>query len=518
MKEAFSPIEIEVFHHLFQSVAEEMGVVLMRAAFSPNIKERLDHSCAVFDGDGELLAQAAHIPVHLGSMPASVRAAIEAVPPKPGQTVILNDPYSGGTHLPDVTLVTPVFVETSSEPAFFVANRAHHADVGGASPGSLPLSRHIGDEGFRIEPTVLDDDVTSRFCAASRTPAERHGDLAAQKAANRFGARRIEDLVATYGSELLRARGSDLRVYTARLMRNVIAQIPNGVYIAEDVLDGDGFDAHGVPLRVKIHIAGDHCTIDFSDCADQVPGPVNAVRAITVSVVFYVMRTLAPNHLPTNAGCLQPITIVTRRGTIVDAQYPAPVAVGNVETSQRVVDLLLRALAPALPDLVPAASSGTMSNVCIGGNKPSPFVYYETIGGGAGAGPSWDGVSGVHTHMTNTLNTPIEALEHAYPMRVTRYCIRRQSGGDGAHRGGDGIIREYELLEPSTVTVIAERHRFTPYGLNGGGPGEPGRLTLFDSDGSARTLPGKVTLECRPGQRLRVETAGGGGFGERGEE
>lgn len=514
MKDLFNPIEIEVFHHLFQSVAEEMGVVLTRAAFSPNIKERRDHSCAVFDGDGELLAQAAHIPVHLGSMPASVHAAIEAVPPKADQTVILNDPYSGGTHLPDVTLVTPVFLDGGSAPAFYVANRAHHADVGGISPGSLPLSRHIDDEGYRIEPIALSDHVAERFCVASRTPDERRGDLAAQTAANRFGVERIKTLVAKHGLASLRSHGANLCQYSARLMAGVIAEIPDGEYCAEDVLDGDGLVAVEIPLRVRIRVEGEGCSIDFSESADQVPGPVNAVRAITISAVFYVMRTLAPDDLPTNGGCLDPITIITRPGSVLDALHPAPVAVGNVETSQRVVDLLLRALAEALPDRIPAASCGSMNNVCIGGQTPAPFVYYETVAGGAGAGPSWHGVSGVHTHMTNTLNTPTEALEHAYPLRVTQYHLRSGSGGDGKFSGGDGIVREYELLEPATVTVIAERHNSQPYGLCGGLPGKGGRLTLFDTGGEERILPGKATLTCEPGERLRVETAGGGGFGK----
>ena len=512
-------IEVEIFNHLFQSVAEEMGVVLMRAAFSPNIKERRDHSCALFDARGELLAQAAHIPVHLGSMPLSVKAAIDAFDMTPGSVVLLNDPYSGGTHLPDLTLVSPVFAPHVPTPVFYVANRAHHADVGGLVPGSLPLSTHIDQEGFRAGPTIIDgerlnDAVIERFCRASRTPEERRGDLAAQTAANRLGERRTRELLDRYGLETLSSRGELLKEYSAKLMRAIIADIPDGVYEVADVMDGDGFDLEDVTIRCRLTIDGEHCRFDFSDTDDQVPGPINAVRSITLSAVFYSMRCLGPREMPTNAGCLAPIELVTRAGSLVDAVYPAAVAAGNVETSQRIVDVVMRALAEALPERIPAASVGSMGNVMMGGGEgPDAFVYYETVGGGSGAGPGWDGESGVHTHMTNTLNTPAEALEHAYPLRLTAYHLRRGSGGDGRYRGGDGIVREYAFVTPTVVTTIADRHRNGPYGLAGGSPGAPGRIVLIHEDGRHERLPSKGTFTCKPGQRLRVETAGGGGFG-----
>lgn len=508
----FDPIEIEVANHQFQAIAEEMGVTLMRAAFSPNIKERRDHSCAVFSADGELIAQAAHIPVHLGSMELSVRAALGSIPAEPGQTVAVNDPYQGGTHLPDLTLVTPVYAGSES-PVFFVANRAHHADVGGIVPGSLPLSRHIDDEGFRLEPTVLSQGVADRFCEASRTPEERRGDLAAQLAANRVGAERLETFVEKRGADQAQRLGTALQAYADRLMRDTIRSIPDGRYLAEDVMEDDGFDATMVPIRVAVTVSGNECVVDFSTSADQVPGPINAVRAIAVAATFYVFRALASESMPTNSGCLRPIRIVTRQGSIVDACYPSPVAVGNVETSQRIVDVLLKALHIALPDRIPAGSLGSMNNVCMGGETPAPFVYYETIGGGSGAGQSFDGVSGVHCHMTNTLNTPAEALEHAFPLRLTAYSLRCDSSGRGHHSGGEGIVREYAFLEPTYVTVIAERHVTQPYGLEAGEPGVAGRLTLIEADGHEIALKAKFSGPLLPGQRLRVETAGGGGYG-----
>lgn len=509
----FSPIDIEVTYHLFQSIAEEMGATLMRAAFSPNIKERRDHSCAVFDGRGALIAQAAHIPVHLGSMPLSVAAAIAAAPPKPGQSIILNDPYHGGTHLPDLTLVTPVFAAGAQTPSFWVANRAHHADVGGDVPGSLPISTHIDNEGIRLEPVVFDPSVVEAFCAASRTPDERRGDLAAQTAANRVGQSRLEELSAGRTGEALRAMGDQLMAYSERIVGSVLEAIPDGEYSAVERMEGDGFDAREVELACTVTVRGRRCSMDFTASADQVAGPINAVAAITRSAVFYVVRTLAPEDLPTNAGCLRPVQILTRPGSVLDARFPAPVAVGNVETSQRVVDLIFKALAPALPDRIPAASVGSMNNVCMGGGTPRPFVYYETIGGGAGAGPGWHGEDGIHAHMTNTLNTPVEAFEHAYPLRITAYRLRRGSGGAGTWRGGEGIVREYEFTQPTTVTVFAERQVRGPYGLSGGKAGLPGAIWLIEPDGSERRLAGKVVFDAEPGQRLRIETAGGGGFG-----
>jgi N-methylhydantoinase B len=528
------PVDVEVFHHQLQSVAEEMGVALMRAAFSPNIKERRDHSCAIFDASGRLLAQAAHIPVHLGSMPMSVRAAIAEVPLEADQAAVLNDPFAGGTHLPDITLVSPVFAPGRRRPVFYVANRAHHADVGGATPGSLPISRHIDEEGFRIGPSLLTPALVDQLCRSSRTPAERRGDLAAQTAANRLGVQRVGELIERLGTDGLSERGRGLVDYSARLMETVIESIPDGEYSASDLMDGDGIGRHDVRVAVTITVRGRRCRVDFSDTGGQVEGPINAVRAITASAVFYVMRCLGPPEMPTNAGCLEPVELITRPGSLVDARPPAPVAAGNVETSQRIVDVLLRAFAQALPERIPAASAGSMTNITIGtigtletsdsSDAPdrSPtdddFVYYETVAGGAGAGQGWHGASGVHTHMTNTLNTPVEALEHAYPLRLVAYHLRRDSGGLGRFRGGDGVVREYAFTVPARVTVLAERHRHRPYGLAGGEPGQPGRLALIEPDGGIVVLPGKRTIDCRPGQRLRVETPGGGGWGAPGEE
>jgi N-methylhydantoinase B len=511
-----NPVEIEIFNHLFQSIAEEMGAVLMRAAFSPNIKERRDHSCAVFDSTGSLLSQAAHIPVHLGSMPMSVRSAIDAVPMTRGVSVILNDPYDGGTHLPDVTLVTPVFGE-SAEPCFYVANRAHHADVGGIVPGSLPLSRTIADEGFRIGPTRFTPELAERFAMASRIPDDRRGDLAAQTAANRLGVERLEALIDRYGHRQLLQRGRDLQAYAGRLMGSVIAAIPDGEYTAVDRMDGDGFEHRDVRIELTLKVTGDRCSLDFRGTDDQVPGPINAVRAIAVSAVFYVFRCLGPSEMPTNAGCLEPVEIITRPGSLLDALPPAPVAAGNVETSQRIVDVILRALSEAIPDRIPAASSGSMNNLAMGSTGGDrPFVYYETIAGGTGAGPGWDGASGIQTHMTNTLNTPIEALEHAFPIRLHAVHLRDGSGGKGRYRGGLGVVREVGFLEETEVTVISERQSRGPYGLAGGEPGMPGRTLLIDVDGTETVLPAKITIVCQPGQRLRIETAGGGGWGEMG--
>jgi N-methylhydantoinase B len=518
-------IDVEVLHHQLQAIAEEMGVALMRAAFSPNIKERRDHSCAVFDARGELLAQAAHIPVHLGSMPMSVRAAIDSGLMAGGAEVMLNDPYAGGTHLPDLTLVAPVTIAPSrpgaggAEVVCYVANRAHHADVGGSVPGSLPIGTHIDGEGVRLGPTVVSEASVAAFAGASRTPEERHGDLAAQRAANQVGVARMRALVDRLGAATLAARAEALLAHGAALMESVIEGLPDGDYEARDVLDGDGFEARAIPLVVRLTVAGRRCTFDLRDSADQVPGPVNAVRAITLSAVLYAMRCLGPEGMPTNAGCLRPIEVLTRPGSVLDAVSPAPVAVGNVETSQRLVDLLFAALARAAPGRIPAASCGSMSNVCLGseGGGAGAFVYYETIGGGAGAGPGWRGADGVHVHMTNTLNTPVEAFEHAYPMRVRRYELRSGSGGAGRWRGGEGIVREYEVLAPTVATVLCERQESRPWGLAGGGEGAAGRSLRVGRDGTEEALPAKVTRHLEAGERLRIETPGGGGYGSAAE-
>jgi N-methylhydantoinase B len=534
------PITLEIFKNLFISVAEEMGVTLGRTAYSPNIKERRDFSCACFLGDGAMIAQAAHIPVHLGAMPASVRAAMEAFATwLPGDLVVLNDPYLGGTHLPDITMISPIFVdegdalvEGTAVPAFFVASRAHHADVGGMSPGSMPLATEIFQEGLIIPPVKLvaggktNQAVQDIILRNVRTPIERRGDLNAQMAAHRVGERRLQEIVARYGlDETLRyARG--LLAYAERLTRTAIANIPDGVYTFVDEMDDGGkrpgaTDRDPTPgsqfaeIKVAISIRGDSMTVDFAGSSPAVAGPLNAVRAITESATWYVARCVAGADVPINSGTFAPVHVVVPRGSFLDAEPPHAVAGGNVETSQRVVDAVFGALAKAQPELIPAASQGTMNNVAVGGldaERGTPFAYYETVGGGAGAGPAGDGLSGIHVHMTNTLNTPIEALEYTYPIRVRRYALRRNSGGAGLHRGGDGLVREIEFLCPATVTILSERRRTAPYGLQGGEPGQRGRNVLYRG-GEAQELPGKVEIQVEAGDVLSLQTPGGGGWG-----
>lgn len=508
-------VQLEIFRQLFASIAEEMGVTLMRSAFSPNIKERRDFSCALFDADGEMVAQAAHIPVHLGSTPMSVRAAIDEIEMEGDEHVVLNDPYRGGTHLPDITVVSPV-TDGRGDIRFYVANRAHHADVGGISPGSLPLSNHIDDEGVRISPEVWSEQLRERICEASRTPDERRGDLKAQIAANLRGRRRLREQMDKHGDESWEA-AEQLQSYSERFMREVLGEFPEGEWEFEDTLDGDGFGARDLPIRCRIEIEDGVAHVDFRGTAEQTEGPVNAPRAVTVSAVLYVFRCLATREMPSNGGYMRPIEIETEPATLVHAEYPAPVAVGNVETSQRITDTVLGALAGAVPDRIPAASCGSMNNVMIGGRDPRgsrerPFTYYETVAGGAGAGPGFDGEDAIHTHMTNTLNTPVEALENAYPFRVVTYRVRRDSGGAGACAGGDGVVRRYAFDTPATLTLMTERRRRGPWGLSGGGDGAPGRNRLI-RDGRTRQLEPKCTVEVESGDELEIETPGGGGWG-----
>jgi N-methylhydantoinase B len=517
----FDPIKLEVYKNLFSSIAEEMGVALCRTGYSPNIKERRDFSCALFDGRGEMVAQAAHIAVHLGSMPLSVRSAVEKVPMEPGDVVILNDPFSGGTHLPDLTMVSPVYPAGARSPLFYVANRAHHADIGGMSPGSLPLSTEIFQEGFRIPPVKLaagkrmQKDVLALILANVRTPQEREGDLTAQVAANRIGERRMLEVCGKYGTDEVLRYAEELKGYAERMTRAAVAGIPDGEYRFEDRLDGDGVLPGPVRISVTVSVRGDTAVVDFSDSASQVRGSVNAIYAITLSAVFYVFRSIVGGDIPSNAGIMRPLRVVTQPGTVVDARFPAAVAAGNVETSQRITDVLLGALAHALPERIPAASAGTMNNLTVGGVDPRTgegYAYYETIGGGCGATPVHDGASAVQTHMTNTMNTPVEALEHTYPLKVTRYAIRSGSGGKGKFFGGDGIHRDIEFLAPATVTMISERREIPPYGLSGGEPGACGENILVRR-GEKKRLPGKFHIAVETGDRLLVSTPGGGGFG-----
>ena len=548
--------ELEIFKNLFHSTAEEMGAALRRSAFSPNIKERRDYSCAVFDGQGHVVAMGDHMPVHLGSMPMSVAAALKALELGPRDIAMLNDPYEGGTHLPDITLVMPVWEsehgtgdtgygkqrkgvaargarletrdsglvspDTGHAPTFYVANRAHHADIGGAQPASMGLSREIYQEGLRLPPVALaregkiQRDVLAILLANVRTPREREGDLMAQVAACRLGERRLEELLQRYGNKRTEFYLEALQTYSARLMKEALAAIPGGTYTAEDFLDDDGYGAEPIRLRVTITIRAGKANVDFQGTSSQRAGCVNAVYAITYSAVFYVFRCLLGENVPACAGLMEPIAVRAPEGSVVNARPPAAVAAGNVETSQRIVDVLLRALAQALPRRIPAASSGTMNNLSFGGihsRTGQPFAYYETIAGGMGARPTADGLSGVHTHMTNSLNTPIEALESAYPVRVRRYSLRQGSGGKGKFHGGEGIVREIEFLTGVRGSILSDRRRFGPYGLAGGNPGRPG-INEVTVQGHKRRLVGKTPFDAPAGSVLTIETPGGGGWGK----
>ncbi|NPA49426.1 MAG: hydantoinase B/oxoprolinase family protein [Thermodesulfobacteria bacterium] len=506
-------IEVTIFNSLFAAVAEEMGIVLQKSSFSANIKERRDFSCAIFDGKGRLIAQAAHIPVHLGAMPHTLAEVRRKLTLNPHDVVITNDPYAGGTHLPDITLIKPVY--EGDEIAFYLTVRAHHADVGGKTPGSMPLATHIEEEGVLIPPCKLleegrlNEGFWKGFLAQVRNPAEREGDLKAQLAALHRGEIRVRELIKRYGLSFLKERFVLLLEYSARLMRALVNDIPDGEYHFEDYLDDDGIDKNPLPLRVKILVEGDRVVLDFRESSPQVKTSLNAVRAVTCAAVYYVFFSLARGEIPANEGAFYPFEILTRPGTILDAVYPAPVAAGNVETSQRVVDVVLGALAQALPEQIPAASCGSMNNLAFGGEG---FTYYETIGGGMGGRPGLSGLSGVHTHMTNTLNTPIEALEREYPVLVEKYALRPRSGGAGKFRGGDGLIRRFRFLEPATVTILSERRRLAPYGLFGGKAGRRGQ-NILEKKGRKKILPGKVTLEVEEGDVLEIRTPGGGGWG-----
>jgi len=517
------PIRLEIFKNLFHSVAEEMGAALRRSAFSPNIKERRDYSCAVFDAAGDVLAMGDHMPVHLGSMPMSVAAALDAFELRPGDIALLNDPYAGGTHLPDLTMVMPVFAARSARPLFYIANRAHHADIGGAHAGSMGLSREIYEEGLRIpsvrimEKGEIARDAMAILLANVRTPREREGDLTSQIASCRIGERRLMVLVAKYGSREVLAYGRHLLDYSARMMAATIAAIPNGVYRAEDFLDDDGVTDVPQRIAVAIRVRGRSAEVDFTGSAPQCAGSVNAVAAIAHSAVFYVFRCLLDEQVPATSGLMRPIRVIAPPGTIVNALPPAAVAGGNVETSQRIVDTLLKALSKAVPRRIPAASQGTMNNLTFGGIDPrrkgEPFAYYETIAGGTGGSPGHPGNHAVHTHMTNTLNTPVEVLEHVYPVRIRQYSLRNGSGGSGQFPGGEGVVREIELLTDAQAGILSDRRKLAPYGLSGGSPGKPGKNELVLA-GRAQQLPSKCTFRAPAGAIIRVETPGGGGMGK----
>jgi N-methylhydantoinase B/oxoprolinase/acetone carboxylase alpha subunit len=514
-------IELELFRQLLGSIAEEMGIVLRKTAYSANIKERRDYSCAVYDKNGQTVAMGEHMPVHLGAMPLSVRHAIDACRLGPGDVAVLNDPFAGGTHLPDITAVSAVFLPRERKPAFYVANRAHHADVGGMSPGSMPLAREIYQEGLRLPPVVLvkrgsvDEELMRVVLANVRTPEERRGDLMAQVMAIHRGAVRLHEIVRHYGRPAVDRNMRQLQDYSERMMRAAIARIPRGRYAFEDFLDGDGISDNPVRIAVTVSVQGDTATVDFTGSDPQAAGPVNANYAIVVAATAYVFRCLLSEEVPFTAGLLRPIGIIATPGTVANARPPAAMAAGNVETSQRITDVLLGALSKALPERIPAASSGTMSNVSFGGwdsVRGRAFTYYETIAGGMGAGPQHSGLSGVHTHMTNSWNTPVEALEHEFPIRLKEYKLRPDSGGRGARRGGDGIVRAYEFLAAAKATILADRRRTGPYGLGGGSAGATGR-TRHVSGRSVREVPGKVEVDLGVGDILEVESPGGGGHG-----
>jgi N-methylhydantoinase B len=523
IKNTINPIKLEIYKHLFASIAEEMGVVLRKASFSPNIKERRDFSCAIFNSLAKIIAQAAHIPVHLGSMPLSVIAAVNKFQDDihPGDIIILNDPFLGGTHLPDITLVTPVFTGQQERLFGFVASRAHHADVGGITPGSMPLANEIYQEGLIIPPLKLSDAgninqaLLDLILRNVRTPQERLGDLYAQIAANECGASRLQEMIIQHGEEEISCYMQELLSYTERITRQFISTLPKGRYEFQDVLDDDGLGTEKIPICVSIEVKEDRAVVDFTGSAPQQETGVNAVFAITLSAVYYVIRSLLGFDIPNNAGCLEPIELIAPPGSILNALPPSPVAGGNVETSQRIVDVLLGALAKACPDKIPAASQGTMNNLTIGGwdiYRKRPYTYYETIGGGMGASPGSHGASAIHSHMTNTLNTPIEALEYTYPLRVRKYEIRHHSGGEGFFHGGDGLCREIEILCDSRLTLLTDRRKQAPYGLAGGDCGQPGRNFLIH-DGHENELPGKGTFTVQSGDVIGIHTPGGGGWG-----
>ena len=509
-------IELEIFNNLFSAIADEMGIVLRRSAFSPNIRERCDFSCAIFDEKGELVAQASHIPVHLGAMPETMKSILPLFEWKPGDVIITNDPFCGGTHLPDITLIKPIFFK--NDLAFFLIVRAHHADVGGKYAGSMAVATHIEEEGILIRPTYLikegkiQKDFIENLLVKLRNPQEREGDFNAQIASLLRGEVRLNEMYKKYGLPKLKEIIDELKNYSQRAMEKILEKVPPGNYSFTDYLDDDGLEEENIPIKVEIRFKEKKAIVDFSKSASQVKGCVNAPKAVTYSAVYYVFLSLLNTlgEYPINQGCFRPIEIITKPGTIVSATYPSAVAAGNVETSQRIVDTLLGALSQAFPDLIPSASCGTMNNIAIGNEK---FAYYETIGGGMGGRPGKEGLSGVHTHMTNTLNTPVEALEHDYPIRIERYAIRENSGGKGKYRGGNGLIREYTFLEACTVTILSERRKTSPYGLFGGEPGKRGENLLIKGKNKI-FLPGKINLQVKKGDRIIIMTPGGGGWGK----
>ncbi len=502
-------IELSLFASRIEAVCDEMGAVLRRSAFSPNIRDRLDFSCAVFDATGELCAQAAHIPVHLGSMAYAMRDIVGRLDWAGGDMVVLNDPYLGGTHLPDVTVIAPLFVDDLL--CGFVANRAHHADIGGNAPGSMPISRTLEEEGIVIPPTrlvsggKLDESLLAGIGGGNHG---LQGDFAAQMSANRSGLARLAELVQGPGREQYSEALLELNDYAERLARAALADIPDGTYRFSDCLDDDGLGNVDLLISATVQVKRGAIHVDFEGTAPQTEGNVNCPLPVAAAAVYYVFRCLMPAQTPACAGAFRPITLDAPLGCLLNAERPAAVAAGNVETSTRVVDVICGALAQALPAAIPAASHGSMNNLAMGARGEGKWDYYETMGGGMGAGQHGGGLSALQTHMTNTLNTPIEVLEMNYPLRLRRYAVRRGSGGEGVRRGGDGLHREFEFLAPAEVTLLTERRRHAPWGVAGGDAGQSGENRL-----NGELLPGKTSFTVKAGDRLSVATPGGGAWG-----
>ena len=506
-------IELSLFAQRTSAVCDEMGAQLQHAAFSPNIRDRLDYSCALFDAAGGLIAQAAHIPVHLGSMAYAMKGVVSSFDWGEGDQVIFNDPYLGGTHLPDVTLVAPVFFD--SQLVGFVVNRAHYADIGSIAPGSMPLTTVLEQEGVLLRPAKLaaagevDSIVTESIASATRSPADTLGDINAQLGCNLRGMRRLAALVAEMGIAEFDAAIDALNAHAEMLALKTLVQLPQGRYTAIDWMEDDGQGLSDIPIRIAMTIGDAGIEIDFSGTAEQVAGNINCPFSVTVAAVWYVLRCLMPRQTPACAGCFRPISITAPEGTLVNATYPAAVAAGNVETSSRIVDVMLRVLSEVVPDRIPALSQGTMNNFAFGVDSGErSWGYYETIGGGMGASRNEDGLAAVQSHMTNTRNTPVEVLEMRYPVRIGRYAVRDGSGGEGKRRGGDGIIREFNFTRPAVCTLLTERRRSGASGAQGGSAGMPGRNRL-----GTRILPAKCSLHVEPQERVTIETPGGGGWG-----
>ncbi|HTZ35712.1 MAG TPA: hydantoinase B/oxoprolinase family protein [Stellaceae bacterium] len=526
-RNTIDPITLEVLRNGLESIADEMGVVLKHTSFSPNIKERMDASCALFDAEAQLVAQAEHVPVHLGSMLRAVKATLAAAGRvDDGDVVVVNDPFIGGSHLPDITLVTPVDID--GRRLGYVATRAHHADVGGMEPGSMPgNSREVYQEGIVI-PAVklyrrgeLQDDVMRLILANVRTPDERRGDLNAQLAALRVGEQRLKELAGRYGADLVCAGFAAILDYAERRMRRRLAELPPGIYRGEDFLDDDGSDDEPVRIALAVTVAADRLILDFAGSAPQRRGNINAVAPMTYSGSFFAVKILTDPEIPVNAGTFRPVELRIPEGSFLAARPPAATCAGNTETTQRIADTVLKVFAQFAPDRVPAASQGTMNTVAIGGRDPRaaepggrPYSYIETIGGGQGGRPMGPGDDGIQCNMTNTMNTPIEALEVTYPLRVERYELREASSGAGRNRGGEGLVRAIRAVDgEARVSLQCERRRFAPYGLHGGADGKPGRNTVIRGDGTVEEVPGKASLTLAPGEVVVVETPGGGGWG-----